>query len=418
MSEKVLHVDDVSKRYASYSSETMRFLSWFGFPTKPASEFWALRNLSFDMNRGECLALIGQNGAGKSTLLKIITGTVRPSSGNVHLAGRVSAILELGIGFNPDLTGRENVYHSGGLLGMTHQQLEELMPSIEDFAEIGEHFDHPLRTYSSGMQGRLAFSLATAVRPDILIVDEVLSVGDSYFQHKSFQRILKFREEGTSILFVTHSLGAVREICDRVILLDKGEKLRDGRPDEVIDFYNAMIADKENANARRKLTIEQKRNADGWLVSRSGPFEAVVERISLLNAQSREPVQMVQVGQELMLEVVAKVSEPIERLVLGLMIRDVTGHVVWGTNTWHTQQIQTDVGANETVTFTLNFTCNFGPGSYSVTPALVSTSDHLENNYEWTDNLFVFDVQNNSHNDYFIGTTYLPHQFVIDRETS
>mgnify|MGYP000465791091 FL=1 len=256
MSEKVLHVDDVSKRYASYSSETMRFLSWFGFPTKPASEFWALRNLSFDMNRGECLALIGQNGAGKSTLLKIITGTVRPSSGNVHLAGRVSAILELGIGFNPDLTGRENVYHSGGLLGMTHQQLEELMPSIEDFAEIGEHFDHPLRTYSSGMQGRLAFSLATAVRPDILIVDEVLSVGDSYFQHKSFQRILKFREEGTSILFVTHSLGAVREICDRVILLDKGEKIRDGRPDEVIDFYNAMIADKENANARRKLTRE------------------------------------------------------------------------------------------------------------------------------------------------------------------
>ena len=161
-------------------------------------------------------------------------------------------------------------------MGLSQARLSELMPHIEDFAEIGEFFDQPLRTYSSGMQARLAFALATAERPDVLIVDEVLSVGDSYFQHKSFDRIRSFRAAGTSIILVTHSLGDVRALCDRVILLDKGHVLKDGPPDEVVDYYNALIAAKEN----EKLTVEQRREKDQWLFTRSGSKAAAVESVA------------------------------------------------------------------------------------------------------------------------------------------
>ncbi|RVC41186.1 ABC transporter ATP-binding protein, partial [Mesorhizobium sp. M4B.F.Ca.ET.088.02.2.1] len=171
----VLSVSHLSKRYASYASSLERFAGWFGAPVKPTEEFWPVKDISFSLAAGEALGLIGQNGAGKSTLLKLITGTVRPTEGTAHVSGRISAILELGLGFNPEFTGRQNAYHGGGLMGHSQARLNELMPHIEDFAEIGEFFDQPVRTYSSGMHARLAFALATAERPEVLIVDEVLS---------------------------------------------------------------------------------------------------------------------------------------------------------------------------------------------------------------------------------------------------
>jgi lipopolysaccharide transport system ATP-binding protein len=386
--------------------------SWFRPSIAPREEHWVLKDVSFSISSGEAVGIIGQNGAGKSTLLKLITGTTRPTEGTVQLSGRLAAILELGMGFNPELTGRQNAYHSAGLMGMSQSDIDRSMPGIEAFAEIGEYFDQPMRTYSSGMQMRVAFSVATAFQPDLLIVDEALSVGDSYFQHKSFDRIRHFRDEGVSIMLVTHGLGDVRTLCDRVILLDKGRVLKDGLPDEVVDYYNALIAEKENA----KLSVEQRRQKNGWLLTRSGTGEARVKSLRLLDAVSREELAIVQVGQSVELQLEASIHADIPRLVLGYMIRDKQGHVVWGTNTWHTRQIQENVKCGETVVFRLPFTCTLGPGSYSVSPALVSSETHLINNYEWIDNLLVFDVIN-VERDIFIGTNWLDAQFSISRQS-
>ncbi|RWI98820.1 ABC transporter ATP-binding protein [Mesorhizobium sp.] len=405
----VLDVSHVGKSYATYRSNLQRFANWFGASIAPQSEFWANRDVSFQVKQGEAVALIGQNGAGKSTLLKMITGTVRPTSGSITVTGRVSAILELGLGFNPEFTGRQNMYQAGGLLGFSQQELTALMPSIEEFAEIGEFFDEPTRIYSSGMQARLAFALATAKRPDILIVDEVLSVGDSYFQHKSFDRIRQFKAEGASIILVTHGMGDVRALSDRVLLLDKGTILKDGAPDEVVDYYNAMVAAKEN----EKLTIEQRREKDGWAVTRSGTFQVKASTLELLDAESREPVKTALVGQSLVLRLVAKAEADVSRLVLGYMLRDRAGHIVWGTNTWHTKQVVQKVKAGEEIEFQLPFTCTLGQGSYSFTPSLASSDTHLENNYEWQDNALVFDVVNATR-PFFIGTSELDAKFVIN----
>jgi lipopolysaccharide transport system ATP-binding protein len=407
-----LHVRDLGKSYRQWGSEWRRMASWFRPSIVPREEHWVLKDVSFSISSGEAVGIIGQNGAGKSTLLKLITGTTRPTEGTVQLSGRVAAILELGMGFNPELTGRQNAYHSAGLMGMSQSDIDRSMPGIEAFAEIGEYFDQPMRTYSSGMQMRVAFSVATAFQPDLLIVDEALSVGDSYFQHKSFDRIRHFRDEGVSIMLVTHGLGDVRTLCDRVILLDKGRVLKDGLPDEVVDYYNALIAEKENA----KLSVEQRRQKNGWLLTRSGTGEARVKSLRLLDAVSREELAIVQVGQSVELRLEASIHANIPRLVLGYMIRDKQGHVVWGTNTWHTRQIQENVKCGETVVFRLPFTCTLGPGSYSVSPALVSSETHLINNYEWIDNLLVFDVIN-VERDIFIGTNWLDAQFSISRQS-
>lgn len=406
----VLTVSAVSKRYAAYKSNLHRFASWFGANITPISEYWANQDITFHVKAGEALALIGQNGAGKSTLLKMITGTVRPTQGQITVSGHISAILELGLGFNPEFTGRQNIYHAGGLMGFSQDELSDLMPAIEEFAEIGEFFDQPIRVYSSGMQARLAFALATARRPDVLIVDEVLSVGDSYFQHKSFDKIRQFKDQGTSIILVTHSLSDVRALCDRVILLDKGRVLRDGLPDEVVDYYNAMIAERENAKAAR--SVEQVRGTDGWLKTRSGTFETSIRSLALLDAQSMEAISVVRVGQKLVLRLEAWTNTRIPSLVLGYMLRDRTGHIVWGTNTWHTGQVLRDVDAGRAIVFETLFTCTLGPGSYSFSPALVSSDTHLDKNYEWQDNAIVFDVVNAEHR-MFIGTNFIDAQFSI-----
>lgn len=406
----VLKANKIGKCYVTYRSNILRFASWFGVKSDPLSEYWANRNISFEIKRGEALALIGQNGAGKSTLLKMVTGTIRPTTGSIHIEGKINAILELGLGFNPEFTGRENVFLAGGLMGYSHDELTNLMPEIESFAEIGEFFEKPVRVYSSGMQARLAFALATAKRPDILIVDEVLSVGDSYFQHKSFEKIRQFKEQGTAIILVTHTLGDVRVLCDRVILLDKGTAVKDGLPDEVIDYYNAMIAEKE----AHSLRIEQTRDETGWLKTRSGTFEARIINLQLVDEKTGDLVKTVSVGQKLILRLVAEIGSQIEKLVLGFMLRDRTGHVVWGSNTWHTRQVLYDLKQGEKVYFELRFTCDLGPGSYSFSPALVSSDTHLEQNYDWLDNALVFNVVNFDKT-FFIGTSSLAAEFRTHR---
>lgn len=410
-SSPVLAVSGLGKAFRQYRSEWQRVVSWFGAPVTPSSEQWALREVSFDVAAGSAVGIVGQNGAGKSTLLKLIAGTQRATEGSVQVSGRIAAILELGMGFNQEFTGRQNAIHAAGLMGLSADAIAQAMPDIEAFAEIGGYFDQPVRTYSSGMQMRVAFAVATAFRPDVLIVDEALSVGDAYFQHKSFGRIRAFKEQGTALLFVTHGMADVRALCDRVILLDRGRILRDGVPDEVVDFYNALIARKDN----ERIAVEQSRGADGWLRTRSGTGEAALIELSLADADSGLPVRSVRVGQRLALTARVRAHAPIPRLVLGYMLRDRLGHVAWGTNTWHTGQVVDDVRGDQLVVYTLRFTCTLGPGSYSFSPALVSSDTHLVDNYEWTDNALVFDVVNPDQS-YFIGSNALDAKFEIRRE--
>ena len=395
-----LVVENVGKAYAKYRSEFQRFARWFGFSVTPLVEQWAVRHVTFRVGRGESLGIIGQNGAGKSTILKMVTGTTRPTEGSITVHGRVSALLELGLGMNPELTGRENVIHLAGLMGMSQNTIHELLPAIEAFAEIGKYFDQPMRTYSSGMQMRVAFSVATAIRPEILIVDEALAVGDTYFVHKCFQRIREFREGGTTLLIVSHDPTAIQTLCDRVILMEAGRMILDGNPQEVFDYYNALIADKENA------TVRTTRSVHGRVATESGSGEAVIEQLELLDANGH-PVEYVGVGQPVTLRARARVKTHVDRLVYGYMIRDRLGQPAFGTNTHHTDQVCRDLSAGDEVEFAAEFPMNIGAGSYSVSVALTSTESHMEKNFQWRDLALVFTVANLDQPQ-FVGTAWVP----------
>ena len=394
----ILEVKNIYKSYRTYNSEIWRILSWFGIKHKAIQENYTLKNISFSIKEGEAIGIIGQNGAGKSTLLKIITGTLQATKGEINTTGKISAILELGMGFHPDLTGRQNAYHSAGLMGYTSKQIDAVISDIEDFAEIGEYFDYPVRTYSSGMQMRVAFAVATAYRPNILIIDEALSVGDSYFQHKSFDKIKKFKEQGTSLLFVSHDKASILALCDRAILIDKGELLKEGNPEEITDYYNALIAQKENSSVKQQNTNSNK------LQTISGTGEATIEKVALYN-QEGELIDVVGVGDLVDLKVDVKINKDISSLVLGYAIKDRLGQTMYGTNTWHTKQNIDFPKENDKYQFTLTFPANLGVGTYSIVIALTNSDTHLNENYEWRDLALIFDVVN-LNKTYFVGSTW------------
>ena len=383
-----ISVKRVGKAYKTYASIGARLREWLS-PLKRTHHTlkWVLQDISFQVKRGEALGIVGMNGAGKSTLLKLIAGTSQASTGSIDVHGKIAALLELGIGFHPDFTGRQNAIMAGQLLGHSTAQLEALMPEIEAFAEIGEHIDQPVRIYSSGMQVRLAFSVATAVRPDVLIIDEALSVGDIYFQHKSFDRIRQFRKLGTTLLFVTHDKGVIQAICDRAILLDHGKLILEDRPDVVMDYYNAMLAN------RQGYAIAQTLGADGKEVTVSGNQMAVVKNISLLNLlnQSKE---IIEVGELVRLHVEIVANETIPELVLGYLIKDRLGQSVFGTNTFHLQHSAKQVQKGASLTYDFEFYANLGVGTYSITTALHDTDTHINNNYQWQDRALIFEVIN------------------------
>ena len=383
----LLSVQDIGKAFCTYRSEWQRFARWFGISTKPSEEHWVLRNVSFDIQPREAIGILGQNGAGKSTLLKMVTGTLQPTEGLVQVNGRIAAILELGMGFNSELTGRQNVFHAAGLMGFNSKQIQQAMSDIEAFAEIGEYFDEPVRTYSSGMQMRVAFAVATAYRPEILIVDEALSVGDAYFQHKSFSRIREFQEQGTTLLIVSHDRGAIQSLCNRAILLEGGAVIKDGCPEEVFDFYNALIAEKESN------TIETKQLKNGRTQTSSGTGEARVEEVGLYNTNG-EAVEFVGVGDPVELRIKVQVYKSLKTLVLGYGIKDRLGQIMYGTNTWHTKQFIENPKAGEQYEFVIKFPAIFGVGSYSVQVALTNSDTHLSSNYEWLDMALIFKVIN------------------------
>jgi lipopolysaccharide transport system ATP-binding protein len=400
-------VKDLGKAYKQYPTRWSRLAEWM-IPGRARHKLkWVLRDVSFSVKPGEAVGLIGINGAGKSTLLKLITGTTQPTTGTVHMEGRVAALLELGMGFHPDFTGRQNVYMAGQLLGMTVEEISALMPEIEAFAEIGDYMDQPVRVYSSGMQMRVAFSVATARRPDILIVDEALSVGDAYFQHKSFDRIRRYRQQGTTLLLVSHDKQAIQSVCDRALLLDGGRLTKEGAPEEIMDYYNALIAERENATVRLQAT------ETGKVQTVSGTGEATVADIALLDEHG-ERVEVVDVGASVTLQVTVRTSAAIPRMVLGYMIKDRLGQPMYGTNTHLKELPLEDVAAGEEVVYRFAFPMNLGPGSYSVATAIVSTETHLVNNYEWRDLALVFTVVN-MRRPYFEGSAWLDPAVDIQR---
>jgi len=401
-------VSQLGKAFKQYPTRWARLAEWL-WPGRQRRHRlqWVLQDISFAVRQGEAVGIIGLNGAGKSTLLKLITGTTLPTVGSVHISGKVAALLELGIGFHPDFTGRQNVFMAGQLLGLGVDEISQLMPEIEAFAEIGDYLDQAVRVYSSGMQMRLAFSVATARRPDVLIVDEALSVGDAYFQHKSFERIRAFQKEGTTLLIVSHDKQAIQSICDRAILLSAGRVAMEGPPEAVMDYYNAMLAEHQGQQ------LSQSRPTDGQVRTDSGTGEAVIDSISVCDLDHNQ-LNMVFVGQQIQIRIGVSVNEDIDSLVLGCGIKDRLGQMIFGTNTYHTHQSLTQLKKGDKYIFNIICHANLGVGSYSVHASLVRNHSHIEKNYHWVDGALVFEVYNKDKYD-FVGCSWNEMIFDINK---
>ncbi|NMZ69242.1 lipopolysaccharide transport system ATP-binding protein [Pseudomonas peli] len=313
-------VTNLGKAYKQYPTRWSRLAEWlipFGKPRHSLK--WVLQDINFSIRPGEAVGIIGINGAGKSTLLKMITGTTQPTTGGVNITGRVAAMLELGMGFHPDFTGRQNAFMAGQLLGYNVEEITLLMPEIESFAEIGEYIDHPVRVYSSGMQVRLAFAVSTAVRPDVLIVDEALSVGDVHFQQKCMARIRNFRQQGTTILLVTHDIGALSAICDRAIVLSTGSVIQDGPVGEGLEAYFASIA-RGKGNGHEKFTCH---------------FESPNKYIEDLSIESPNGIKdLIFEGEQITLRLRMRDLEHFTDPHIGFRIQDRYGLIVFETNTY------------------------------------------------------------------------------------
>lgn len=397
-------VKNVGKAYKQYPRKLSKVIEWlFPFFGKRHTLKWVLKDISFDIKAGEAVGIVGVNGAGKSTLLKMITGTSQPTTGSIEMQGRVAALLELGMGFHPEFTGRENAYMSGQLLGISRSEMDRLLPSIEEFAEIGDYIDMPVRVYSSGMQVRLAFSVATAIRPDILIVDEALSVGDVAFQSKSFERIKQFKRLGTTLFIVSHDKQAILNICNRSLYIKNGRVSLISSPLEVFDLYNSDIANPtDNGEVFPTNSI-----------SFSGNKKAEIVSYALIDKFGKD-VDVTEVNEKIILNVSVNINEDIKSLVFGFEVRNRLGEVVFGTNSYNLGKELEDLKKGERLAFSVEILSNFGVGDYSFTLALHSGANHLESNYYWINNVKIFSVVNSKKKS-FNGVLWLDTDIKIER---
>jgi lipopolysaccharide transport system ATP-binding protein len=391
MTECAIEVVNVSKCYKIYRQPIDRLLEWI-LPLKKrlSKDFWALRNISLTISKGDALGIIGANGAGKSTLLKIISGTSAPTSGNIRVIGRIAALLELGMGFHPELTGRQNIRMNGKLLGLNEEELDEKIPAIIAFSELGDFIDQPLRTYSSGMYVRLGFSVAASVNPDILIVDEALSVGDAHFQQKCIRRIKEFHEKGVTLLFVSHDPGAVRNLCKNAVLIEEGEIVSRGDPEEILDHYNALVAKRSSRGTAFRM--ERLKSATPHVSTRhSGNFMAVITDAGLLNKQG-ERITAAFSGQEIKVYVKTFFLGDVDNPTIGFLIKDRLGNEIFGTNSY---MLGRDLGkyrSGETLELNFSFPMNIGPGEYTLTAAAHAMEFHTDECYDWADKIFLFNM--------------------------
>lgn len=333
--EVVLSVRSVSKRYHIYDRPQDRlWQALFRWKKQFYREFWALKSVSFEVRRGEALGILGRNGAGKSTLLQVIAGTMAPTEGEVTVRGRVAAMLQLGSGFNPEFTGRENVFLSGAILGIPRAEMQRRFDDIAAFADIGAFIDQPLKTYSSGMSARLAFAVSFSVNPDILIVDEILAVGDIGFQQKCVARLRQMRDNGLTMLFVSHSPDAVRSLCSSALFLVAGQPVFYGRAEQAVNKYLAYIREQTNKDALAGgssalgAPVPFQKPVPGAL--RYGTGHAQIESVRVANAAG-EDARVFGLGETVVIEAVVRAHVPVDHLNLSFLIRDMTGVDLMGT---------------------------------------------------------------------------------------
>jgi lipopolysaccharide transport system ATP-binding protein len=378
----LLLVQNVSKLYQLYKTPFDRIRELNPLRKKPLhTDFWALQDISFSVERGEVVSLVGPNGCGKSTLLQVISGILQPTTGRVVTRGRVAALLELGAGFNPEFSGRENVFINGEILGISRAEMQRNLPLIEAFAEVGEFINRPVKEYSSGMYVRLAFSTAIHVNPDILIVDEALAVGDAVFANRCIRKFEELREKKTTVLFVSHDLGLVKHLSNRAIFLLNGRIAAEGEPKHVIDKYIGVVLERQKAfeqsGGHRRLAAS----------NRHGDGSSEILDATLLG-DNGEPAGVVSSGERVTIRIRTVFRRRVAPMV-GILIRNRIGMEIYGTNTRIEQVELGDFEPGEELDIDFQFECWLTPQHYTVT---VATQYADGSSHDWLDDALSFEV--------------------------
>jgi ABC-type polysaccharide/polyol phosphate transport system ATPase subunit len=367
-------------------------------------EFWALHGVTFRVPAGTTTGVIGMNGSGKSTLLQVIAGILQPTTGTVAIEGRVASLLELGAGFNPDFTGRDNVVMNGAIMGFTAEDMKRRLPGIEQFAEIGEFIDQPVKTYSSGMFVRLAFAAAIHIDPDILLIDEALAVGDTMFQHRCMRKIREFQARGRTILFVSHDINAVKSICSQAVFLDGGRVAAIGDADHVTGRYHAHVAMLESGRVDPPPALPERPAApaprvrfradpgfaDRVSLFRHGAGQARVRNVELLDVGEHH-VSAASFDQEVVLRIHVEFVDDVEYCILGFFFRDRTGTDLIGTNTHEEGKHLLSRRAGDTLVVDFRQRVPLARGTYSVTVG-IGHDRNAPGYLDWVDNALVFEV--------------------------
>jgi lipopolysaccharide transport system ATP-binding protein len=375
----LVHVQNVAKLYRLYRRPGDRLREMLPGCGPLHTEFWALRDIDFTLEKGQTLGLVGPNGCGKSTLLQIVSGILKPTYGRVVTRGRIAALLELGAGFNPEFTGRENVFLNGEIMGLSRAEIAKAMPSIEAFAEIGEFMERPVKEYSSGMYVRLAFSTAIHVDPDILIVDEALAVGDAVFANRCVRKFHELRERKVTVLFVSHDLGLVKQLSDRAILLLNGRIAAQGEPKDVINRYIGLVLERQAPESREQRVQASFRHGDGT---------SEIRGVQILNARGEETLSVAS-GEPVTVRVRSRFYRAVAEPMVGILIRTRIGMDVYGTNTLIEQIPLGSLEPGDELEVDFRLECWLTPQSYTLT---VATQNGDGTSHDWLDDAIAFDV--------------------------
>lgn len=394
MSEVAISLTNVSKSYRRYSRPVDR-LKEILLPSRSRAEvFWALQDVNLEVAQGQTLGIVGQNGSGKSTLLQIIAGTLTPTKGDVKVKGRVSALLELGSGFNPDFTGRQNVFFNGQILGLSKKEIAAKFDDIATFADIGDFLDQPLKTYSSGMAVRLAFAVAAHIDPKILIVDEALAVGDAKFQARCMKKIRQLQVEGVTLLLVSHDLSSIKFLCDRAILMDGGLLREQGTPKYVINRYIALLSSEQTNAPTKAKSINPLEDTDSYNFDwhRHGNGGLTIENVKIVDASNKNIKGKVQTGSDFRIFIELLAHQNINDFIVGISLRTLTGIVLYGTNTKLLSIPLPELQKNQKIQIAFELTCHLHKGLYSLSIAAHSS---LGVSYDWIDDYMVLEVIGN-----------------------
>jgi ABC-type polysaccharide/polyol phosphate transport system ATPase subunit len=380
---------NISKLYQIYNRPVDRLREglWFG-RRRLHQDFWALRDVNLAIEKGETLGIVGPNGCGKSTLLQVLCGILQPTTGRVVRQGRVAALLELGAGFNPEFSGRENVHINGEIMGLSRAAVERAFPSIERFAGIGEFIDRPVKTYSTGMYVRLAFSTAIHVEPDILIVDEALAVGDAVFANRCIRKFQELQQQGVTVIFVSHDLGLVKQISNRAIFLLDGRIQVEGSPTDVINRYVGTVLERQRALDELEPHSKEAANGSFRYSHRHGDCGAEITEVELFDAGGR-PLRTIESGQQARVRLRAKFHAAQPEPMAGMLIRTRTGMDVFGTNSKLEAAAAGPCKPGDTIEVEFAFDCWLAPQEYTLTVAVQHPDGH---SHDWLDDVITFQV--------------------------